>query len=210
MISIVNYGMGNIRSVQNALNYLGVNSQLISSPKEVLESEKLILPGVGSFRLAMENIKKRKLVNSLNKAVLDKKIPVLGICLGMQLIAEESEEDGFTKGLGWIKGTIRKFPVDKLKIKVPHVGFNDVFFEKGNSTLYKGLGKKADYYFVHSYKLSYKDCNCVSGWSEYGEKIVASIEKENIFGAQFHPEKSQSNGLIMLKNFAEFKGETEC
>ena len=201
----MNYGAGNIRSVQNALNYLGVDSRLISSPKEVLESEKLILPGVGSFRLAMENIKKRELLDALNRAVLDEKTPILGICLGMQLMAEESEEDGLTKGFGWIKGTFKKFPAEKLKIKVPHVGFNTVFFEKQKNTLFKGLGRKADYYHVHSYRLAYDESEDVSGWSEYGEKFVASIEKENIFGTQFHPEKSQSNGLTLLKNFADLK-----
>jgi len=203
LISILNYGMGNIRSVQNALNYIGVENQVITSTSQILESEKLILPGVGSFRLAMENIKKKKLIDPLNEVVLKKKTPVLGICLGMQLMAEESEEDGITKGLGWIKGPIKKFPAEKLKLKVPHVGFNEVFFEKNNKQLYKNLGEKADYYFVHSYRIPYDDCGCISGWSEYGEKFVASVEKDNIFGTQFHPEKSQSNGLIMLKNFAK-------
>jgi len=203
MISILNYGMGNIRSIRNALNFLGVEHKLIDKPEQILESKKLILPGVGSFRLAMENMDKKKFIDPLNKAVLEKKIPVLGICLGMQLMAEESEEDGLTKGFGWIKGTIKKFDADKLKIKVPHVGFNTVIFEKGKNTAYKGLGEKSDYYYVHSYRISYDDCDAVSGWTEYGEKIVGSIEKENIFGTQYHPEKSQSNGLIYLKNFAE-------
>lgn len=205
MISILNYSMGNIRSVQNALNYIGIKSQVIKSAKEIIDSEKLILPGVGSFRLAMENINKRNLLDALNEVALKKKIPVLGICLGMQLMAEESDEDGLTKGLGWIKGSIKKFPTEKLSIKVPHVGFNTVFFEKEKNKLYKGLGQKADYYYVHSYRVSYDECNAVSGWTEYGEKFVASIEKQNIFGTQFHPEKSQSNGLTLLKNFSDLK-----
>ena len=195
--------MGNIRSIQNALNYLGIKNQVIDKSKQVLDSEKLILPGVGSFRLAMENMNKKNFVDPLNKAVLEKKTPILGICLGMQLMSEQSEEDGSTKGFGWIRGTIKKFDSEKLAIKVPHVGFNTLFFEKGNDTVFKGLGDNADYYYVHSYRLSYDDCDAVSGWSEYGEKIVGSIEKDNIFGTQFHPEKSQSNGLIYLKNFAE-------
>jgi len=203
MISILNFGMGNIRSVQKALDYLGIESQVIKSEKQILESRKLIIPGVGSFRLAMENINNKKLFYPLNKVVLEKKIPTLGICLGMQLMAEESEEDGVTQGFSWIKGKIKKFQGEKFKIKVPHVGFNDVFFEKNNKKLYSGLGEKSHYYYVHSYRISYNECDCVSGWTMYGEKFVASIEKENIFGVQFHPEKSQSNGLIMLKNFAE-------
>jgi glutamine amidotransferase len=197
--------MGNIRSVQNALSFLGIEHKLINSSKEILESKKLIIPGVGSFKKAMENMQKNNFINSLNEAVLDKKIPVLGICLGMQLMAEESEEAGITKGFGWIKGTNKKLDAEKFKIKVPHVGFNTVFFEKGNQKLFKDLEGKADFYYVHSYRIKYDDCDSVSGWSEYGEKIVGSIEKGNIFGTQFHPEKSQSNGLLMLKNFADLK-----
>jgi len=123
----------------------------------------------------------------------------------MQLMAETSEEDGVTKGLGWIKSSIKKFSSKEISIKVPHVGFNTVFFEKGKNKLYKGLGKKADYYYVHSYRIPYEECDEASGWTDYGEKFVASIERENIFGTQFHPEKSQSNGLVLLKNFVELK-----
>lgn len=206
MISILNYGMGNIRSVQNALNYIGIESKVINTSKEVLKSEKLILPGVGSFRLAMNNIRERNLFDALNVAVLEEHKPILGICLGMQLMGEVSYEDGLTKGFGWIKGSIKKFPTEKLSIKVPHVGFNTVYFKKGKNKLYKGLGRKADYYYVHSYRIAYDEYIEVTGWTEYGEKFIASIEKENIFGTQFHPEKSQSNGLKLLKNFAELMG----
>jgi glutamine amidotransferase len=195
--------MGNIRSVQNALNFLGVEHKVINLSKEITEAEKLIIPGVGSFKKSMYNMNKFNFIDSLNEAVLDKKIPVLGICLGMQLMAEESEEAGKTKGFGWIKGTIKKFNAEKLKIKVPHVGFNTVFFEKEKQKLYKGLKKQADFYYVHSYRIHFDDCESISGWSKYGEKIVASVQKDNIFGTQFHPEKSQSNGLLLLKNFAE-------
>jgi len=203
VISILNYGMGNIRSVENALNYLGVEYKLIDTPEEILESEKLIIPGVGSFRKAMENMKKKKFIEPLNEVAMKKKIPILGICLGMQLMAEESQEDGLTKGLGWIKVTIKKIPAEKTDIKVPHVGFNEVIFEEKNKKLYEELEDKADFYYAHSYMLGYDDCDCVSGWTEYGEKLVGSIEKDNIYGTQFHPEKSQSNGLIMLKNFMD-------
>ena len=146
MISILNYGMGNIRSVENALNYLGVEYKLIDTPEEILESEKLIIPGVGSFRKAMENMKKKKFIEPLNEVAMKKKIPILGICLGMQLMSEGSQEDGLTKGLGWIKGSIKKIPADKTDIKLPHAGFNEVIFEKKNKKLYEELGDKADFY----------------------------------------------------------------
>lgn len=203
MISILNYGMGNIRSVQNALNFLKIESKVIKTPDEILRSEKLILPGVGSFKKAMENIKNKRLLDPLNEIAIDKNVPILGICLGMQLMAEKSEEAGITEGLGWVKGASKKFSSHDLNIKVPHVGFNTVVFEKNNKSLYNGLDNQADFYYVHSYRISYNDCDAASGWTNYGDKFVASIEKNNIFGTQYHPEKSQSNGLILLKNFSQ-------
>ncbi|MBM3251690.1 MAG: imidazole glycerol phosphate synthase subunit HisH [Candidatus Omnitrophica bacterium] len=206
MISILNYGMGNIRSIQNALNFLGIESNVIDSAAEIIQSHKLILPGVGSFRMAMENIRRQDFFYALNEVVLNKRIPILGICLGMQLMAQESEEDGLTKGFGWIKGLLKRFPADNPSIKIPHVGFNTVFFEKNDSVLFRGLNEKADFYHTHSYRIPYDaEVNEFSGWSLYGERFVSCIESGNICGTQFHPEKSQSNGLILLKNFAEFK-----
>lgn len=205
MISIVDYGMGNLRSIQNALTYIGVDSRITGSPDEILKSEKLILPGVGSFRVAMENLKRKGLLPALNKAVLEQKIPVLGICLGMQLLAEQGEEDGPTKGLGWIPGEVKHFP-KKDKIKVPHIGFNTVSF-KSEDILFSGLNNCADFYFVHSYHMICRDPYNVSSWSKYGEEFVAGVHHENIFGTQFHPEKSQSNGLRVLKNFANLDNQ---
>ena len=202
MISIVNYGMGNIRSVQNALSYVGGASRVVSSPEEILKSSKLILPGVGSFRAAMENIRRENLELPLNEAVLKRGAPILGICLGMQILAEEGEEDGPTKGLGWIRGRVQRFPAEKLSIKVPHIGFNSVEFEPSKPGLFQALGGKADFYFVHSYRMvcAREDVSC---WANYGEKFIAGVQKKNIFGLQFHPEKSQSNGLSVLKKFLE-------
>lgn len=197
--------MGNLHSIQSALNYIGFESCLIDYPEQILESEKIILPGVGSFRMAMENIKNRNLLDALNEVVLEKRVPILGICLGIQLLAEEGEEGGLTKGLGWIQATVKRIPAEHLSMKVPHIGFNTVNFVKKNYTLFEGLGTHSDFYFVHSYRMLCKNSDDVSGWAEYGERFVASVQKDNIFGTQFHPERSQSNGLTVLKNFGELK-----
>lgn len=205
MVDIVNYGMGNIRSVENALRYLGHESRVIDSPEQVSKSAKLILPGVGSFRAAMENIRRLGLFEPLDEAVRGKKTPILGICLGMQLLAEHGEEDGPSEGLGWIRGAVLRFPEASLSIKVPHIGFNTAHFETRRNGLFSGLKERADFYFVHSYRLVCEDAGLVSSWANYGERFAASVQNGNIFGTQFHPEKSQFNGLQVLKNFCEWK-----
>ena len=208
MISIVNYKMGNIHSIQNALSYLGVDFRVIDSAEDVLASKKLILPGVGSFRVAMEHIKTMKLFSALNEVVLKQGIPIFGICLGMQLLASVGEEDGLTKGFGWVPGRVRHFSSDRLSIKVPHIGFNAVYFEPKAPNIFKGLDNHADFYFVHSYKMVCEEPERhVSSWVDYGGRFTASVQRENIFGTQFHPEKSQSHGLIVLKNFCKLKGK---
>jgi imidazole glycerol-phosphate synthase subunit HisH len=201
MTTIVNYKMGNIRSIQNALEYLGFFAQVSSDPNVIADSEKLILPGVGSFRTAMENLRNMKIVDALNEAVLMKKRPVLGICLGMQLLSEVGTEDGITKGLGWIPGNVVRFNFQDPLYRVPHVGFNSVQYVPGNSQLFQDMGERADFYFVHSYHFACADLEDVSGWTDYHDRFVASVERGHIFGTQFHPEKSQSNGLHVLKNF---------
>ncbi len=200
MISIVNYGMGNIKSIQNAIRYLGIVSRVIDSAEEILNSNKLILPGVGSFARAMENMRKMNILDALNGAVLKSGVPILGICLGMQLFAEIGDEDGPSEGLGWIAGRVRKFNTTS-GLKVPHIGFNATFFSSNNRILFDGLDEHADFYFVHSYVLSCEHETDVSSWTEYGEKFASSVRRNNIFGTQFHPEKSQRNGLVVLKNF---------
>ncbi len=201
MVSILNYEMGNIRSIQNALDFIGIDSCVIDTQKDILESEKLILPGVGSFAVAMENIRRKNLLDALNEAVLVKKIPILGICLGMQLLMDKSEEGGLNQGFGWIGGSVKRFDSYKLSIKVPHIGFNTVYFESNNSGLFRGLGNSADFYFIHSYRVECKDREDVSSWANYGERFAAGIQRKNIFGVQFHPEKSQTNGLAVIRNF---------
>lgn len=202
MICIVNYGMGNIRSIVNALDYLGIPSRIISSAQEIAASEKLILPGVGSYHAAMQNLHKMQLVASLHEAVISKKRPILGICLGMQLLAEQGTEDGETDGLGWIAGRVLRFKFDDPLCRIPHTGFNSVRFSKKESPLFESLAEETDFYFVHSYHFVCDRDQDISGWADYHGNFVASVEKDNIYGTQFHPEKSQSNGLIILRNFA--------
>lgn len=197
-IVIVDYGMGNIRSIISALNFIGINHVELSSEYNVLNSaDRLILPGVGSFHKAMDQIVTKNLDKILEEIVLVNNKPLLGICLGMQLLGMSSTEDGYIRGLQFINGNVLRFEENNLKI--PHVGFNQVTVSPSNK-LYEGLSSSPDFYFTHSYKMGINDkinqsiCN-------YGEDFVASFEYKNIAGVQFHPELSQRNGLRLLNNF---------
>lgn len=202
MITIVNYKMGNICSIVNALDFLGVPSLVTSSPDEILASKKLILPGVGSYNLAMKNLHEMSLVAPLNEAVLVRKKPILGICLGMQLFSNLGTEDGVVQGLGWIAGCVIRFNFDDPSYRIPHTGFNSVLRSKRQSILFSTLPDPSDFYFVHSFHFAYEEEQDVSGWTDYHGEFAASVEKGNIYGTQFHPEKSQANGLVVLRNFA--------
>jgi glutamine amidotransferase len=197
-IVIVDYGMGNIKSIVSALKYLGVDDVIVSSSKDDLaEATKLILPGVGSFAQAIQNIKELNLDIILEKLVVEDKKPILGICLGMQLMTESSDEDGLNDGLGFIQANTQKFSSDDLKI--PHVGFNQVQ-KPDNSRLYFGLDNLSDFYFTHSYQVqSGEQINQAK--CKYGDEFIVSYEVDNIAGVQFHPELSQTNGLKLLDNF---------
>ena len=197
-IVIVDYGMGNIKSISSTLKYLGVNDVALSTDYKMLKSaDKIILPGVGSFAKAMHQIKDKKLDVILQELVVEDKKPLLGICLGMQLLGLSSTEDGINPGLAFVKGVILKF--DNAQLKVPHVGFNQVKIQSG-SRLYEGLPENPDFYFTHSYRmLSNADIN--QSVCDYGGEFVASFECGNIAGVQFHPELSQNNGLQLLRNF---------
>jgi len=202
-IVIIDYHMGNVRSVFNALAHLGY-SPLISNKKEDIESsDRLILPGVGAFSVGMYNLKKLNLIELLNKQVLEKKKPILGICLGAQLFTKKGYEGGEFDGLGWIDAEVVRIEPSDRKLKVPHIGWNDVSLANPNpSILFKDV-KELDFYFVHSYYIKCKDKKKVTSEFEYGDNYTASIEQDNIFGVQFHPEKSQLNGLKLLQNFIE-------
>jgi len=197
-IVIVDYGMGNIKSIKSALKYLNVEEIIISHELSDIDSaDKLILPGVGSFAKAMDTIKKLGLDEHLNKVVKEDKKPILGICLGMQLMTESSTEDGLTKGLGFVSGNVTRF--DNNGLKVPHVGFNQVNVN-ADSKLYENIEGLSDFYFTHSFKmLSNKEIN--KSTCTYGSEFIVSYENENIAGVQFHPELSQTNGLKLLDNF---------
>ena len=200
-VTIVDYGMGNLWSVANAIHYLGAETEICKSPEKIRNAEVLLLPGVGSFFRAMDRLRATGLAEALMEAVVVRKRKILGICLGMQLMAEQGVEDGESRGLGWIPGKVERFsPLDLGKLKLPHIGFNRV---TGNaqSRLFDELGPAPDFYFVHSFRLLPVPSSGHASVCHYGVDFLAAYEQENIYGVQFHPEKSQTNGLRLLKNF---------
>ncbi len=200
-VAIINFGMGNLNSIKVILNYLAIKNDILENPQNINNYSHVVLPGVGSFKKAVKNLKKNGFFNTLLQVSKNKNQKILGICLGMQLLFESSTEEGNTKGLGILKGKVEKFSFSKVKnIKIPHVGFNQVFFHKKNS-FYKDISIDSDFYFDHSYRVTDFGDDLNSGFTNYGEKFLSSFNKGNIFGTQFHPEKSQSNGLLILRNF---------
>lgn len=197
MVAVIDYGMGNVASVQKALNALGIISCLTADEEIINDATHIILPGVGSFLQGMENLKKNGLDRILTQEVQVNKKKFLGICLGMQLLAETGFEPYENSGLGWIEGSVVKF--DDLSIKIPHMGWNDINIKNG--TYYDELQSK-DFYFIHSYHFVPKYDKVVAATVNYGDQdYVASIQQDNIFATQFHPEKSQTAGLSVLKAF---------
>lgn len=201
-IVIVDYGMGNLNSIKKAMDRLKVDSVISSNSADIFDSDKIILPGVGHFAEAMSNLEKLNLIEALNEAVLIKKKPILGICLGMQLFGEFSEE-GNSKGLNWIDGEIVKFSVsDRLKFKVPHIGWNRVSIKK-QSRLMRDISELSEFYFVHSYHFKLKKESDLLNETNFDYDFASAVERENIFGVQYHPEKSHDAGMRLLKNFTE-------
>lgn len=202
MITIIDYGMSNLRSVEKAFKRLDVPVVITSKAEEVLKADKLVLPGVGNFRSGMNNLKELGMIDTLNKRVLEDRIPILGICLGMQLFTLHSEE-GDADGLGWIDATTKRFRFEKgISLKVPHIGWNTAN-ANDNSRLFTHAVKDEPYYFVHSYYVNCEDRSKAAATSHYGIDFDSSIEKDNIIGVQFHPEKSHDDGILLLKNFIE-------
>ncbi|MBF8301814.1 MAG: Imidazole glycerol phosphate synthase subunit HisH [Candidatus Dadabacteria bacterium] len=206
MIAIVDYGMGNLRSVKKAFESLGFLPTVTRNPEETLNSDGLVLPGVGAFGDCMKNLEDFGLVDPI-KSFINTGKPFLGICLGLQLLFEESEESPDVKGLRILKGKVIRFPrFDEERLKVPHMGWNQVEVERTLSVL-KGIPGGSWFYFVHSYFPEPEDSSVIAGKTQYGIEFTSAIEKDNVFACQFHPEKSSTLGLRILENFAVMCGE---
>lgn len=203
MITIINYGSGNIRAIGNIYEKLNIPFNIANSPAEVEGAEKLILPGVGAFDETISMLDQLGFRLVLDQAVLDRQVPVLGICVGMQILAESSEE-GRLPGLGWIKGRVKKIEKELLlsKPKLPHLGWNSIDVVK-NRGLFKGIDKEKGFYFLHSYYFECSEENDIMSTTTYGKPFASSVCHSNVYGVQFHPEKSHHNGVNLLKNFAE-------
>jgi imidazole glycerol-phosphate synthase subunit HisH len=204
VIAIIDYGMGNLRSVANAFRAVGGDPRITADAKDLSKASAIVLPGVGAFAEGMRRLHAAGFVDALNREVRENGRPFIGLCLGMQLIATDGEEHGMHAGLGWIKGTVRRILPDAsgAKLRIPHVGWNDleVVHRRG---LLEGAAPAPTFYFVHSFIFVPEDPSVVSGYTEYGERFATTVEHENIYGTQFHPEKSQRDGLALLGRFVE-------
>ena len=201
-VAIIDYEMGNIKSIENAINYVGdFNIQITADSDTILQADIIILPGVGAFPDAMQKLRERNLITVLNKAVMNNNTPTLGICLGMQLLFDSSEEKGVTDGLGFIAGRV-VYMEPKANYRVPHIGWNSLILSEHDS-LFSFLDHDKDFYFVHSLYAKCEDKHVLARF-QYGDEMIASVKKDNIVGMQFHPEKSQKNGLTALKSFFEW------
>lgn len=198
MIAIIDYGAGNLHSVKNALDFLGADNIVTGNKEEILNADKVILPGVGAFGDAMKCLEESGLTKTV-KAVAESGKPFLGICLGLHLLFEESEESPNVKGLGIFKGKIVKIP-DNGSLKIPHMGWNNIHITK-DSKILKNIGDEPYVYFVHSYYVEAEDSSVVSAYTEYGQRLDIAVERDNVFATQFHPEKSGDTGMEILKNF---------
>jgi len=198
MIVIIDYGMGNLYSVLKAFQRIHKDVVVSSNAEDILKADKLVLPGIGHFKKGMENLKKLGLIELLNKKVIEENTPILGICLGMQLYGNSSEE-GNVQGLGWIDAETKRLD-PRSKLKIPHMGWNNVKIEKEDLIL-SGIDKSEQFYFVHSFHIKCNNANDVLTTTDYGGRFVSAIQKNNIYGMQFHPEKSHDAGLQILRNF---------
>ena len=203
-VTIVDYNSGNISSVINSFKEVAqdkVNIEVTSDLNKIKSNDKVVLPGQGSFKSCVDALKKIEgLTDTLNEFVITNKKPLLGICVGLQMFADIGYEETETKGLGWISGKVLKIDNQNGKFKLPHIGWNEINITK-DSKIFKGIENKSHMYFVHSYEFIPQDKSVISATTDYSSKIVCSVEKENIFGTQFHPEKSDKMGLKIISNF---------
>ena len=199
-LAIIDYGVGNLRSVANALAAVGCEATVTSQPEDLRAADRIILPGVGAFGDCMANLRKAGWIEVLEEEVRHKGKPFLGLCVGMQMLATTGKEQGTYEGLNWVPGVVERITSRDPTVRVPHIGWNDVRFTARDG-LYKGSGDTQTFYFVHSYVFHPNDPSVASGFCSYGEEFVASLEVGNIYATQFHPEKSQKAGLGVLKNF---------
>jgi len=204
-VVVVDYGMGNVRSVVNALSAAGADVLLSSRIEGLRAADRIVLPGVGAFGDCMRGVAAAGLVEALDAEVRGKGKPFLGICVGMQLLAGEGHENGVYAGLGWLPGAVTRFTVEAKGLKVPHAGWNDVLTTR-DSVLLKGFRPGPTFYFVHSYHFVCDDAADVTAVCDYGGPFTAAVERGNVFGTQFHPEKSQENGQRLLRNFLRWRG----
>lgn len=198
--AIIDYGMGNLLSVQRAFEKCGSDAVIIDNPLELRDAEHIVLPGVGAFPDAMDNLRKNGWIEELNRAVLEKETPILGICLGMQLLADKGYEVRECDGLGYIPGEIVRFTQTQEKERIPHVGWNEIL-KREDSPLFDGIADGTNYYFVHSYHFRVANEENIATVTPYCGEFVSSVIKDNIVGTQFHPEKSQKAGFKLIKNF---------
>jgi glutamine amidotransferase len=202
-IVIVDTGVANRHSIRNALEYIGCAVELTADPDRIRNADKIVFPGVGAFAAGMRSLRSRHLIEPLREQAIERRKPILGICLGLQMMADIGEEDGEHPGLGWISGRVRRLAPREAGLKVPHIGFNTVAWRE-TSRLFAGLPQSVDFYFVHSYYLD-AAADFICGTADYGGAFTAAIERDNIMGVQFHPEKSQAAGLHLLRNFVNLK-----
>lgn len=200
MIAIVDYGMGNVRSLCNAVEYIGYDAVVTSDSARIRDAEKIVLPGVGAFGDAIRAIHARGLDEILNREVIEKGKPMLGICLGLQLLGKSSEEHGHHEGLGWIDAKAIRFD-GSTGLKVPHIGWNDIDYRDADPLFANLKENERSFYFVHSFYMECNDPSDILATCEYGTRFVAAIKHDNFLATQFHPEKSQDNGVQVLTNF---------
>lgn len=203
MIALIDYGAGNLRSVQKALNYVGADVRIFKTSQGIEGSKGIVLPGVGAFDDCVNALKHQNLFQTILNCI-NKRMPFLGICVGYQVLFEKSEEfNSSAVGLSIFKGNVIRF-TQKPQFKIPQIGWNQVELARSDCPLFKGIPNKSYFYFVHSYYPKPDDVSIVAGWTEYADRFASAVWKENIFAVQFHPEKSQNAGLKLLKNFVEF------